>query len=404
MIHFTKAQDLIFKNVERLKAEIISIDQAYGKVLTEELKFKRNVPPFDRALVNGFAVRSRDISEVPVVLKKVGTCLPGEEPKTKVLSGKAVEIFSGAPLPPGADAVVKAEDCKITKDSVAIREAIRAGQNVSAAGKVAKAGEPILEAGSMINTSAVAAMSAAGITMLKVIRPPRIGIAITGNEYATAGATPSEYQINNVNGPALKARCSAAGGQILDLGVIRHEEEEFDALLKKIAEVDCLVLTGGVSIGQHDFVRQALNRREARVLFDGVAVKPGMPTTLVRLEKKPVFVLPALPVSCLISAELFLIPAIRALMGKHYPRSVKLRAELKGRLSSDPEVDTLVPATMKAEHGVLSVTPLRLRGSSDIVGYSKAQALIVVSPDVEEYDEYSIVDVLPLPGTGWFSD
>lgn len=404
MIQYTKAQELIFKNIERLKAANIPIDQAYGRVLAEESKFERDVPPFDRSLVNGFAVRSRDISEVPVVLKKVGICLPGEEPKVKVFTGKTVEIYSGAPLPPGADAVVKAEDCKISKDSVTIREAVRQGQNVSPAGKVAKAEEPILDAGCMVNASAVAAMSAAGISILKVIRPPRIGIAITGNEYATKGAVPSDYQINNVNGPALKARCAAAGGEIVDFGIIRHEEAEFDEGLRKISKVDCLVLTGGVSIGHHDFVRQALQRRNAQVIFDGVAVKPGMPTTFVSLEKKPVFVLPALPVSCMISAELFLIPAIKVLMGKHYPRLVKLRAELKGRLTSDPEVDTLVPATLKVEHGVLSVTPLKLRGSSDIVGFSRAQALIVVSPDIEDFDEYSIVDVLPLPGTGWFSD
>jgi len=401
MISFSKAQRRLVGAMKPLPAVEMDLRQALGLVTTEDVVADRDLPPFDRATMDGYAVVAADTEGAPVRLELAGESLPGHEPDFGVGRGRAARIATGAPLPPGADAVQVVEVCREDGGFVELDEAVEAGENVAPQGEDARAGDVVLAAGMRVTPAALAALASVGKTSLRVGRRPLVAIASTGGEVIPAGGSPTATQIRDANGTSLAARLGRAGAEVRSLGIFADKRAEIDRLLRDVRDADLLVLTGGISMSRHDLVGEVLEEAGAEVVFSKVAIRPGKPTTAAVLNGRPILALPGNPVSCLVTAELFAVPALRALMGFPEPIAPPLRAELKGRIEADANRTLLHPARLDIEHGIPAVRPLRFNSSGDFVGFATAGALVVVPPEAGCYDEAAIVDAIPLEWGGW---
>ena len=312
--------------------------------------------------------------------------------------------MTGAALPDGADAVQMVEVCSELDGVVEIRETVSAMENVAPQGEDASAGDIILSAGSLLTPAAIALLASVGKTEVQVRRCPVIGIAVNGDEVIPPDQIPARTQIRDANSHAIASRLEQAGAEIRSFGIIGDDESSIAGLFSSIVEVDALILTGGVSMGRYDFVKNALENAGAEIIVSGVAIKPGKPFTFALVEDKPVFALPGNPVSGLVTTELFVIPAIDFLKGLEKPGFTIMRAELRGEVKSPGERTAFLPVSLGWDDGVPFVVPLPYHGSGDFVNFAKAEALLVVPAKVSEYDSASIVDVVPLESRSWRSD
>jgi len=295
----------------------------------------------------------------------VGEVVPGVQPTVQLKRGEAARIMTGAPLPQGADAVQKVEVCKEVGDRVEISKPVVPGQNVAPKGEDAAAGDVVLGPGAVIGPGAVALLASVGASTISVRRRPRVALAVTGGEIVPPDGTPSPYQIRNANGPALAARLRAAGVDVVELGIIGDGEEELGRLFADIERFDALIVTGGVSKGRYDFVKKVLKDRGAEFLFSGVKIKPGKPATAAVISDRLVFALPGNPVSSLVTTELFVVPALRSMVGLPSPLPVVMRAELRGKVNADNVRTVFYPAELGWNEGVPAAMPLPYHGSGD---------------------------------------
>ena len=400
LIAYQKAQKRILEAVELLPAEKLPLSLAHGLALAQDIAADRDLPPFDRSAMDGYAVRAADTSGAPVKLKVIGEIIPGNEPHLDVGPGEAARIMTGAPVPPGADAVQIVEVCKESDGFVEIGGQVAPGQNVAPRGEDAAAGDVLLQAGAVVTPGVVALAASVGAVQIEVRRRPKVTIAATGNEIISPENQPSPGRIRNANSPSLAARLQAAGAEVTDAGIANDDREEIARLISQAPEADVVVLTGGVSMGRYDFVKEILQSAGADILFSGVSVKPGKPTTAAKLDRRLVFALPGNPVSCLVTAELFVVPALRAMMGFASPLPLVFRAELLGEIAADSGRTLFYPAKLKWTDGVSSVKPLRYHGSGDFADFAAAEALVIVPPQCN-LRQNEIVDIIPLEGAGW---
>jgi molybdopterin molybdotransferase len=395
LISYETAQDRILSSTKALSEVLLPADETLGLVLARDLPADRDLPPFDRAAMDGYALRADDTSPAPARLKIVGEALPGSEPVLEIGPGEAARIMTGAPLPYGADAVQIIEICSEHGDHVEIGEPVEAGRNISPRGEDARTGDILLRRGTVVTPAVTAALASIGAVEVSVIRRPRVSLVSTGDEVIPPQATPSPTQIRDANGPALAARLRMAGALISETGITRDSRGALQEAIEKIDELDALVITGGVSMGRYDLVKEVLEQAGAQFIFSGVAIRPGKPTTFALLRGRPVFALPGNPVSCLVAAELFVVPALRAMMGYPQPLPPLIRAELLGALATDPLRTYFHPARLLWRDGVPAAEPLVLHGSGDFAHFALAQVLVLVPPE-RNLERHEIIDILPL--------
>jgi molybdopterin molybdotransferase len=308
----------VLASVERtVDAEDVALSACAGRTLADSLAALRDQPPFPASAMDGYAVRAVDIPEVPCRLQVVGTSAAGHGFDRTVGPGESVRIFTGAPLPPGTDTIVIQEDADASGDVVTIREKPREGQFVRPAGLDFRKGDALLGAGIRLDARRLALAAAMGYGRLPVRRRPRVAILATGDELVLPGDTPGPDQIIASNPYAIAAMVEKAGGEAVDLGIAR---DTFPALEEKIAAAreagaDILVTLGGASVGEHDLVQSALSRQGMDLGFWRVALRPGKPLMHGRLGPMLLLGLPGNPVSSIVCGILFLVPAIRALVG-----------------------------------------------------------------------------------------
>ena len=308
----------VLASVERrVDAEDLALTSCAGRTLAQSLPALRDQPPFPASAMDGYAVRATDIADVPCRLHLVGMSAAGHGFQRTVGPGETVRIFTGAPLPSGADTIVIQEDADSSGDEVTIREKPRQGQFVRPAGLDFHKGDVLLEVGSRLDARRLALAAAMGHGRLPVRRRPRVAILATGDELVLPGETPGPDQIVASNPYAIAAMVEKAGGEALDLGIAR---DTFSALEEKIAaagkaRADILVTLGGASVGEHDLVQSALSQQGMDLGFWRVALRPGKPLIHGRLGPMLLLGLPGNPVSSIVCGILFLVPAIRALVG-----------------------------------------------------------------------------------------
>ena len=300
-----------------LETQRASLRAAVGRTLAEEVPALRTQPPFSASAMDGYAVRAADAGAIPARLRVVGMSSAGHGYRGAIGAGEAVRIFTGAPLPPGADAIVLQEDTRAEGDRVIVLEAATPGRHIRPAGLDFKAGEPLLRAGTRLGPREVALAAAMNHADLPVVRRPRVAILATGDELVMPGEAPGPDQIVASNGFGLAAMVEWSGGEAIDLGIALDTFAALEAGLAaaRSAKADVLVTLGGASVGDHDLVQSALAREGMQLGFWKIAMRPGKPLMHGRLGDMRVLGLPGNPVSSIVCGLIFVRPLVRALLG-----------------------------------------------------------------------------------------
>lgn len=312
------AQRRILAGIAGVDEERVGLGAALGRVLAAPVASDRALPPFDNSGMDGYAVRAADLRgatpDTPVELPVSGESRAGGAPVERLVAGTAMLIMTGAPLPAGADAVVRYEDTDSGRDRVRLRVAVPSGENVRPAGEDLRPGDRILERGRRLRAADLAVLAALGHAEVSVARRPRVAVLSTGDELVEVGAEPREGQIVESNSWAIAAQVVEAGGEPLRLGIARDSVADLRRSLRDAGAYDLIVSSAGVSMGDHDHVREVVAEL-GRFDFWRVAMRPGKPLAVGSVAGVPFLGLPGNPVSSQVTFELFARPAILALQG-----------------------------------------------------------------------------------------
>jgi molybdopterin molybdotransferase len=397
MITVDQALHIILDRVGPLGVETVSLEQACNHILAENVYADIDLPPFDRARMDGYAVRSADVATAPVSLKVIAEIPAGANFVGELKSGEAIKIFTGAPVPAGADAVQKVEVTETDGHYVTIKEAVKPGQFITPRASEVAAGEAVAEPGREIGAAEMAVLASFGYARVKVYRSPRVAIISTGSELVDVSANPTSAQIRNSNAYTLAAYASRAGAVVDNLGTVEDTIEATRGALLEAAEGRDLVITsGGVSMGDYDLVKAALEEVGAEIYFDKVSIRPGKPTVFARRDQTYFFGLPGNPVSTSVTFNVFARPAIRKMQGENSPLLPVVRAALARSIKDASSRRSYLPARLFIEEGRAIAESLKWGGSSDLVAFMKANALIIVREDAHEIAEGETVEVLAL--------
>lgn len=327
MLNVEEVQERILAGIFAKEPETTPILDAGGRVLAEDITADMNVPPWDNSAMDGFAVQAADIEKAgpssPITLRVIADLPAGTAPDRVVGSGEAIRIMTGAPVPPGADTIVRFEDTRSDGDSVEILEAIPTGKNVRRAGEDVQQGEVVLRAGMLLRPQEIGMLAVAGRQSVTVIQRPTVALLATGDEVVDTGEPVPPGKIRNINSYTNAAQVRQHGGIPMMLGIVPDDAERIRGTIRRaIADgADILVTSGGVSVGDYDFVKQIL-AEEGEVEFWWINMKPGKPMAFGRIGGIPFFGLPGNPVSAMISFELFVRPAIGKMQGRE-PRPTR---------------------------------------------------------------------------------
>jgi molybdopterin molybdotransferase len=389
--------------VRATDAELLSLLDAIGLVAAEDLRADRDFPPFPRSTRDGFAVRSEDVSTVPARLQCVGEIRAGaseEQSKVRVGRGETAEIMTGAPVPPGANAVVMVEYTARSAETITVQRVVAKGENVVAAGSEARCGDVMVPHGTRVNHAVTAIAAAIGCPDLSVHRRPRVAILATGDEVIDINLRPGANQIRNSNSYSLAAQVLAAGGEPTLLPVAPDEADEIALLLRKGLEADLLLITGGVSMGKYDLVEQVLASFEAKLFFTGALIQPGKPVVFGEVASKdgttPFFGLPGNPVSTMVTFQLFARPVLDGLSGAKSQPLPFAQAKLKSEFTTKTGLTRFLPARLGGTHLLPEVELVRWQGSGDLMAAARANCYIVIPPQREKFAAGETITILPM--------
>lgn len=382
----------------KLDTEVVPLGEAGGRVLATDLRAKRQQPPFPASAMDGYAVRVADVATVPATLKLIGQSAAGHAFAGAVSAGETVRIFTGAPLPQGADSVVIQENATRSGDHVEIVEAVTLGKNIRKAGLDFNEGDLLLDAGRVLDPAALSLAAASNHPIVPLVRRPRVAILATGDELVSPGETYRPDQIIASNSFGLAEIIREAGGVPFDLGIAEDRLEALSDALDRAtaAGADILVTLGGASVGDHDLVQPALAARGMQLDFWKIALRPGKPLMFGRLDGMQILGLPGNPVSSLICAHIFLTPLIRAMLG--LPHAPKLRTAVLGSDmgTNDLRQDYVRARVATAADGTLTATPFAVQDSSMLKFMADADGLIIRKPHAAASKAGSACDVLML--------
>jgi len=406
MISVAEAIGIILRETKNLPAERIRLEKARGRVLAEDVLADMDLPPFDRARMDGYAVRAKDTANAPIELRVVGEAAAGAGWREREMqAGEAVRIMTGAPIPSGADAVQQVEVTSETADgsAVNIERAATAGQFISERGTEIRKGETVLRSGTEINAAMMAALASFGYAKVKVAKRPRMVVLATGTELVAVGETPGADQIRDSNSYSLAAYAELAGATVEQLPLAGDDTKTLQLAIEDAAtRCDALVLSGGVSMGVYDFTKAALRALDAEIFFERVRLRPGKPMVFARLDNTLIFGLPGNPVSVSVTFNLFARTALRRLQGIHEDAALReehavLAREVKGSV----ERASYLPATLRTNtQGTSIAEPLRWSGSSDFVAFTQATALIIVPENMRMIEAGAVASIVRLPDAG----
>ena len=395
VLSFSEALTVVQQHASGLsptEPELVSLLDGVRLALAEDLVADRDFPPFPRATRDGYAVRSEDVSSMPAKLHCVGELRAGaslEQSSVTVKPGEAVEIMTGAPVPSGADAVVMVEYTDRNGEGVTVKRTVTAGENVVPAGSEARKGTVMASRGTRVNHVTVAVAAAVGRAEVAVYRRPRVAVLATGDELVDINFAPGPNEIRNSNSYSLAAQVHEAGGEAVILPVAHDDAAELEVLIRKGAECDLLLLSGGVSMGKYDLVEQALSKLGAQFFFTGVLIQPGKPLVFGELrganKATPFFGLPGNPASTMVTFQLFVRPVLDALAGARQQAPLFAQARLKSDFKIKPGLTRFLPARLDGTHGQPEVELLKWQGSGDLMTLAQANCYIVVPPDKEHF-------------------
>ena len=410
VLSFEEARHVVETQAAQLRPkskELLELLEAAGQILAEPVIADRNFPPFARSTRDGYAIRSADLAKLPASLHVIGEMKAGAAETTlQVRPGQAVAIMTGAPAPPGSDAVVMVEHTSRSGGRVEITRGVATGENIVSAGSEAKRGDRLLSPGMRLNHSAIAVAASVGRARILVYSKPRVAVLSTGDEVVDIDVPPGKHQIRNSNSYSLAAQIQAAGADPIMLPIAPDEPERLRELLLDGLDADLLLITGGVSMGKYDLVEQVLSGLNAEFFFTGAQIQPGRPVVFGRVpwenageSTKPgfkyFFGLPGNPVSTMVTYELFARPIQEALSGMPPQKLLWLRARLKSEIKVKLGLRRFLPAVLSGEFEQAEVELLRWQGSGDIAATARANCYAVIPPDRDHIPASEWIPILP---------
>lgn len=392
MIELDEAWALLDRSITPLALEQVPIDAAAGRWSAETLRSAIDLPVFDNSAMDGYAVRSSDLQaaleDAPVRLAVVADTFAGDAPASEVKPGTAVRIMTGAPVPHGADAVLRLEDGRLRGESVEVRAPLRPGRHIRRAAEDLAAGEVVLEAGTRVHAGNVGLLAASGHARLATPRAPRCSMLVTGSELRAPGEALDVGAIHDSNGPVLRALAVSSGHPITDLGIVGDDREELRRRVELATEQsDVLLISGGVSVGRRDFVKRVVEELGGERLFWRVRMKPGKPLLCARMPSGCIVLgLPGNPVSVLVGWVLFAEPLLRRLSGDRSDFGPRARpARLSVPMRGDGS--RVLMATARGEYAAATaawtVAPTATQGSAMMRSMAEGTCFIRVDPDAE---------------------
>jgi molybdopterin molybdotransferase len=401
LLSVDRALERVLEAATPLPPETVPLASCSGRILQDELIAPADLPPFDKALMDGFAVRAVDLAAGPRDLAVADTIAAGRDPSSlaPLVPGSAARIMTGASLPPGADAVLMVEKTAPAAgggDTVRCLDVVAAGDNIARAGADVRAGEQLLAAGDWIGAAEIAVLAAFGRTRVRVRARPRVAVLATGDEIVPPETIPGPGRIRNSNGAMLLALAHGAGAEAIDLGIAPDEEGELAAALRRGLDADLLVVSGGVSMGERDLVGGVLRSLGVEVLFDAVAIKPGKPFTFGTRGRTLVAACPGNPVSGYVIFQVFVRAALRRMIGLASPSRPMMRGVLSSPLRMRPGRRGYHQARARFDGGRLVVDVVSTSGSADLVSCARGNALAVTPEETTALAAGDPIDVLLL--------
>jgi len=399
MIPLEEARAYVLSKCSPLSATTVPVDDACNLVVAQDIAAQGPIPPFDNTAMDGFAIRSADLADAPVTLEMIGTIAAGAAPDMTVETGQAVRIMTGAPIPPGADAVVMVELTELAQDlaTVHVRESVPVGNHIRPTGDDVRAGDVVFVTGTTLRPAHLGLCTSIGVYDVPAYRRPRIGVISTGDELVDEPRPLEMGQIHDSNRHTLLALVREMGAEGVDLGLIVDDEDQIrDALSGAAQQCDAVITSGGVSMGDFDYVKKVLTEI-GDMRWMQVAIKPAKPLAFGTVDGTPIFGLPGNPVSSMVSFELFARPGIRAMMGHASPVLPPVRGVAGADLQRRPDGKThfaRVHAHLTPE-GRYRASFSGGQGSHQLSAMAAANALAVV-PDGDGITTDQDVDLILL--------
>jgi len=387
-------------NPEPLGGEKIPLTEAYSRILSEDVITKVNIPPFDRSTVDGYAVRTRDTYEAeenkPTALSIIGTINVGEPPKIEIRKNQTVEIVTGAPIPEGADSVVMVENTQKLASSLLIYRAVTSDENIMKKGTDIAKGEKVLKAGQLLGAPEIGVLAAIGMNYVNVLKRPVVSVISTGAEITEPGKDLAPGKIYDINAYSISTAVKESGGKCICVGVIPDDEAALETALRDaLVSSDIVITSGGVSVGPRDYTPKIVNSLgKPGVIISGIAVKPGKPTTVAFIGKKPIFSLPGHPTSALLMFYLLVRPVIQSLAGNKIISEKIVKANLTTRLFSAKGRKTFVTVSLSRDKNQkILAKPIQTGASGAITTLSKADGYIEIPENQQFIDSNEQVTV-----------
>ncbi|MGH7827314.1 MAG: molybdopterin molybdotransferase MoeA [Candidatus Binatia bacterium] len=400
MITVGEAVQLILSEIRPMPAEEVPIVRAYGRILHENVRASRNVPPFDNSAMDGFAVRWEDVAsgseKAAVTLRILETVPAGFVAKRRLTRGTATRIMTGAPIPRGADTVVRVEHTSASGEKVRINRTDGAGSHIRRAGEDIAKGQTILEQGKRIIPADTGLMASVGKSRVRVYRRPTVALISTGDELLEVAEPPRPGKIVNSNSYTLAASIEETGAVPRVLGIVRDRRKSLAAALKKALRYDVVITSGGVSVGDYDFVKEALGDIGVRMQFWKVAQRPGHPMAFGRIGHKPVLGLPGNPVSSAVSFLLYARPALLKMMGHRKLFLPVAKAILEHDVQKTGGLKEFIRCRIRRQNGKMYVSGTGTQSSGVLRSLSLAQGLVVADEQQRFLEKGSEVPVILL--------
>ena len=387
MITVEEALDKILSHIQPLGSEKVSLLEASGRVIAEDIYANRDIPPLDNSGMDGYAVRSEDIRNVsrdrPIQLKVIGDLPAGFISSKTVEKGQAIRIMTGAPIPKGADSVIRVEDTRNENGFVTILRAVAPGENIRKAGADLRSGERVISIGDFIRPAEVGILASVGRSFVSVYQRPLVAILCTGEELVDVDGDWNEVKIVSSNSYTLAAQVKDCGAIPIQLGIAKDRKEEIEGKLRQGIRADVLISSAGISVGDYDFVKDVLNDLGMEMVFWKVAMKPGKPLAFGTIGKKPVFGLPGNPVSSMVSFEQFVRPSLLKMMGHRQLFRPIVEAILREDIYKEVGRRCFIRAFVSFEDNHYFVAVTGAQGSEILRSMVRANGLIVIPEDRE---------------------
>lgn len=381
MISVEEALSLILSQIREMGTERVDITSSLGRVIAEDVYSKRNNPPWDNSAMDGYAVRDEDIKgatrENPAILRVIEDLPAGYTAKNPVGKGEAIRIMTGAPVPKGADTVVMVEDTAKEGENVKVFREIPLGENIRRAGEDIKAGELVVPKGTLIRPAEVGIMATCGRAFVSVYQRPRVAVLSTGDELVDVDEDVTEGKIVTSNSYTLSSMAAECGALSFQLGIAKDTREALKAKLLEGLHADVIITSGGVSVGDFDFVKDVLKELGSEMKFWKVAMKPGKPLAFGTIGGKPAFGLPGNPVSCMVCFEQFVRPSLLKMMGHGRIYRPVVDAVLKEDVKKKPGRKHFIRSFVRLEDGRYTVTTTGDQGSGILKSMVLANGLLI---------------------------